>query len=178
MWYNNSYLPNAVGVAYWGPTIRPYNLPTDKFLIGKEMKMYVTPAGEAFGLIQYENSRDRWLAILKWRREHPGEKWSYSKNKEETHQFKSKWSDYSHGQGSGWEPAVIDVYNARQAAIRAFREADLENGNAKMEFGKTLIRLHLGVTGEVYEPANKKLKQVEVGDEEPPPPTKVTVMED
>ena len=46
-----------------------------------------------------------------------------------------------------------------------------------MEFGKTLIRLHLGVTGEAHEP-KKKRKQVEVGDAEPTPPSKVMVVED
>ena len=30
-WYLDSFLPNAVGLEFWGPNVRPFKLMTDKF---------------------------------------------------------------------------------------------------------------------------------------------------
>ena len=58
-WYLDSYLPMAAGFDFWGPTIRPFHLMTDKKKVngdpsGKE-RVLVMVTSEAFGLLVYAN---------------------------------------------------------------------------------------------------------------------------
>ena len=64
LWYINLYLTAAAGAEFWGPKIKPYKLPTDNYKDGDTLKMHVPAAAEAFGLVQFENSRARWLACF------------------------------------------------------------------------------------------------------------------
>ena len=123
LWWVDCFLAMIVGVDSWGPTIRPYFLPTDKRkgADGKD-KVCIPRAGEAFALVQFENSRERWLEVFKWKKNNPGKKNppQHSEKKPETHNFKAKWSDdCSHGQGSGWDPEAHSVFNRRMEAIKA-----------------------------------------------------------
>ena len=62
--------------------------------------------------------------------------------KPDTHIFKAKWSDYSHGQGSGWDPEAYSVFNRRMEAIKAFREEEAANGFPRMKEAQKLIRAY------------------------------------
>ena len=75
LWWVDCYLAMIVGVDSWGPTVRPYFLPTDKRkdANGKE-KVCIPRAGEAFGLVQFENSHERWVEVFKWKKANPGKK--------------------------------------------------------------------------------------------------------
>ena len=171
LWWVDCYLAMIVGVDSWGPTIRPYFLPTDKRkgADGKD-KMCVPRAGEAFALVQFENSRERWLQVFKWKKANPGKKNppQYSANKPETHDFKAKWSDYSHGQGSGWDPEAYSVFNRRMEAIKAFREEEAANGFPRMKEAKKLIRAYNEIpANQNSHPTSRaaRRQQVEVDDD-------------
>ena len=143
LWFVDCYLPMTVGTDNWGLNVRPYHLPTDSIQDenGKS-RVHVPTAGQAFALVQFENSRQRWIEIFKWRDANPGKKNppQYSKKKPDTHHFKALWSDYSHGQGSGWDPLAYASYNARVREIKAFREEEAAKGSPRMKFAKQLIR--------------------------------------
>ena len=66
LWYEDRWLPIAIGLEYWDDKNRHYDLPTDtlKLRDGTE-KVRVTPSSEAFGLMVYDNCRDKWEAIMK-----------------------------------------------------------------------------------------------------------------
>ena len=174
VWWWDSYLPMVVGVDCWGPNTRLYKLPIDTFddENGKT-KVFVTKAGEAFGLIQFENSRERWIKIFQWKDANPTLKNppQYSSKKSETLPFKAKWSDHTHGQGTGWDPAAYEVYNERLRMVIAFREQEKADGNPKMKRGLELVKeahnIPLTQTGPVSS-RKRKAPEVEVvgGDED------------
>ena len=164
-WYVDEYLPMAAGVQWFGPTIRPYYLPCDTLDIGGgQMKVYVTITSEAFGRLVFENCRDKWVEIFKWRDAQPSSKKrtnppTYKANKPETHKFKAKWSDNNIGQTTGWSKDAYERMKELMAEIKAFRESDAENDNAKQAFGRALIRSIHGIKDdEEEEPPKKKRK--------------------
>ena len=89
-WYLDEWLPTVVGIDWSGPKIRCYHLPTDKSKVNRKTKVCITKTTEAFGLLQFENSRQRWLETFKWKDANPKAKRppQYSKKKTETHIFK------------------------------------------------------------------------------------------
>lgn len=166
LWYVDQYLMQAAGAEFWGPKIKPYYLPVDKFQLGDALKMRVPAAAEAFGLVQYENSRKRWLNVFKWKKKNPGKGKkppSWSKSKPETAPFKCTWSDYAHGQGSGWDPQAYRTYIKRLAAVQAFRKEEEEEDYPQMMAAQAMIKAHYGIPEEETEPPKKKRKkEVEV----------------
>ena len=91
----NEWLPSVVGCDWWSPQIRPYKFMTDKVEVEGAQKVLVTVTSEAFGLVQCENSRDKWIENFK-HKEANGRKSTvpmHNKNKPKTHKFKAKWSD-------------------------------------------------------------------------------------
>lgn len=163
-WYLDSYLPTVVGVEWWGLQIRPYKLMTDTTEVkGQGEKVLVTVASEAFGLVLYENCRDRWLAAYKYNKEHGTTRRCpvYHPKKKETYPFKGKWSDAKQGQQSSWDSAAIKRFNEHKAKIKAFRAQDKENNNAVQEYFRDLLQEDLDQDGD--EPAQKKAKVGENG---------------
>jgi hypothetical protein len=66
LWYQDRWLPIVMGLEYWDDKNRHYDLPTDKIKMrdGVERDL-CTATSEAFGLMVYENCRDKWEAIMK-----------------------------------------------------------------------------------------------------------------
>ena len=66
LWYQDRYLPIAVGLEYWDDKNRHYDLPTDtvKMRDGVDRTL-VTVSSKSFGLMVYDNCRDKWEAIMK-----------------------------------------------------------------------------------------------------------------
>ena len=130
-WYLDEYVPMAVGVDWWGPETRPYKLMVDTTDVEGKEKVLVTVTSEAFGLLQYENCRSRWINIFKWRKKNKGKKGrkspQYNRNKPETAPFKAKWSDYKAGQCSGWDPQAFHVFKERKDQIKEFRSRLIKN---------------------------------------------------
>ncbi len=159
------FLTAVAGSEFWGPKVKPYKLPTDKFRVGETEKVHVTTASEAFGLIQFEDSRKRWLSCFAWKKTNPGKDkkppvWSKAKDKE-TLDFKCKWSDHSHGQGSGWDRVAYKTYKKRFDSISEFREKELQETGPqapKMMEGQIMIRLAYNTPDDETEPPQKRRK--------------------
>ena len=141
-WYLDEWLPTVVGLDWWKPSIRCYRLPTDKSKVNNKTKVYVTKTTEAFGLLQFENSRERWLETFKWKKANPHLKRApqYSTKKPETHIFKSKWSDDTLGKGSGWNKEAYKVFMIRVKHVGDFRAVEVQHGSPKMCFGRLLVK--------------------------------------
>jgi hypothetical protein len=120
-WYVDQFVPMAVGVDWWGPELRPYKLMTDTTELEGKQKVLVTVTSEAFGLLQYENSRSRWINVFKWKRKNGNKKGKkvpqYNRKKPDTFVYMAKWSDYKAGQCSGWNPVAFQVFEERKAQI-------------------------------------------------------------
>ena len=66
LWYMDRWLPIAIGLEYWDDKYRHYCLPTDKLKMRDGVdRLYCTTSSEAFGLMVYDNCRDKWEAIMK-----------------------------------------------------------------------------------------------------------------
>ena len=150
LWYLDSYLPMAAGFDFWGPTIRPFHLMTDKKEVpgdpsGKE-RVLVTVTSEAFGVLLYANCRDKWLADFDLRKTSGNKKIKipkYDKDDPATHKHQNKWSNSRTGsvQGGGWAIEAISYFNKCISGIKTFREyEEKENQNALYELGRLLIK--------------------------------------
>ena len=142
-WYLDVYMPNIALPIWWGPTIRPYKLMTDSLDVLGVKKVHVTATTEAFGLLQFENSREKWIEIFKWKKIHGWKKTAPQHCKarhEETKKFRAKWSEHKTGQGSGWDPVAYNTFNQRIQQIQEFRAKDKEDNYKRMKFGQELVR--------------------------------------
>ena len=133
---------------------------TDKIDVLGKQKVAVTVTSEAYALINYENNRERWINLYKWKKANPKVKTTpkYSKRRhEETKDYQAKWSDCKGGQQSGWDDEALTTFEAHKTRIKEFRAQEKENGYPKMKFGQALLR-------EIHCP--------DMVDEAPQPPTK------
>ena len=73
VWYINRWLPIAVGSEYWDVKYRHFKLMTDtiKMRTGEE-KVLCTVTSKAFGLMVYDNCRDKWLNIMNLKKANTG----------------------------------------------------------------------------------------------------------
>ncbi len=77
LWYTDRWLPIVIGAEYWDESNRHYKLPTDDCTIRKrdgteETKVLCTIGSEGFGLLIYDNCRDKWTNIMKLKAQNPG----------------------------------------------------------------------------------------------------------
>lgn len=77
IWYVDRWLPIVIGSEYWDENNRHYKLPTDKCKITmrdgtEEERVLCTISSEAFGLLVYDNCRDKWANIMKLKAQNPG----------------------------------------------------------------------------------------------------------
>jgi hypothetical protein len=133
-------------------------------------KVIVTITSEAFGFLLYENCRNKWIQIFKWKDQNPkSNKKSkpppqYNKNKPETHLFKAKWSDNCTGQAMGWHPDAFVSYNGYIQCVKMARELDLQAGGLIMLRARAMIREAHGYIEEEAQPARKRKRQNEEAD--------------
>ena len=166
-WHLNVWLPMVVGVDWWGPHIRANKLLTDTTEVEGRQKVLVTKSSEAFGLLQYKNSRSRWIEVFKWKQANPGKgKQAPQCHKKDpsTHKFKSKWSDAKEGQCSGWDSVALRTFKRRLKGIEDIRNH--VNCPRRMEFGRECIRKALGLREEEDGRPKKRRKVQLVEDED------------
>ena len=73
LWYQDRWLPIAIGLEYWDDKNRHYDLPTDTLKMRDGVdRLLCTATSEAFGLMVYDNCRDKWEAIMKLKAENKG----------------------------------------------------------------------------------------------------------
>ena len=162
----DAWLPNVVLPIWWGPTIRVRKLMIDTTDVLGEIKVLMTVTSEGFGLLQFENSRNKWIEIFKWKKINGSRKKApqCSKNKhEETKQFKAKWSESKNGQCSVWDAVAYSTFNQRKDHIRKFRENDAADGYKRMKFGQTLIKAAREIAQNETEHTNKRRRTANGG---------------
>ena len=71
LWYFDDYMTMIAGTQYWGNDVKTRFLPTDMMDLEGERKVIVTITSEAFGFLLYENCRDKWIQIFKWKDQNP-----------------------------------------------------------------------------------------------------------
>ena len=157
-WYVCDWLPMAVGIDFWGPSIKSKYLMVDKFKVpmdnsGKS-KVYVTVTSEAFGQLMFKNCRAKWLAIWNWRKTHGAKKKvpAYSKDDPSTHVHEGLWSNTkgSEGrvEGSTWHRDGLEYLNERIEVISAIRAEEADTGYDRMKLARTYIQEAMGVEPE------------------------------
>ena len=69
LWYYDQWLAAILPREFWKEDIRYYNLLTDTIDIAGKQKVLVTVSSEAFGLLMWENCREKWMAYAKFKAE-------------------------------------------------------------------------------------------------------------
>ena len=157
LWYYDEYLTHTLPKEFWGDDIRFYNLLTDTINIGGKDRVLVTVSSEAFGLLMYENCREKWIEYVKFKEKH-GKKAKIPTGKEpEAEKHLAKWSDGKEGQVKygGWKDEAYDRYEKLKKDVKAWRKADEEAGKAGQELAKKLMREKHGKIGETPEEDKK-----------------------
>lgn len=158
-WYVETWLPKVVDFASYPDNVRPHYRLSSLTNVAGEQKVRVTITREAYGLLQFENSRERWLACYKFEQTAPkvkGKKQQapqYNSQKPETNRFKSKWSDYKAGQCSAWDPVAYQTFEQRKQHIKNHRAADEANGFKAEKFAMKLSKIAQGIKDEEAPPA-------------------------
>ena len=137
VWWVDQFLPYAVGLEFWGPTIHPFRLMTDLEYVSGDpsgnMKVLVTITSEAFAHLIFANCRDKWQADYDYFKANKNAKRvpAYNKEKPETHKHVNKWSSSRTGQvlGGGWSKEGIKYFLEKQKEVKAFRELEASRGN-------------------------------------------------
>ncbi len=166
VWYVDEYLEKAAGLEFWGPSIRPFRLLTDKAHVpgdpsGKK-KVLVTVTSEAFGLTVYANCRDKWMADFALKKKNKKAKIpKYDKNNPSTYNHKNKWTCSMTGQvaGGGWHTDAMDYLTNAQISIQKWREKEAAAGNPTLKLARNWIKEEAEIGVEISEPAAKKRKK-------------------
>ena len=178
-WYVESWLPRCVDTEWYSASIRPRERMTSLVKVEGKMKPRVSSAREGYGFIQFENSRESWLAKFQWDDEQEevhkltGAKKkqapNYSKKREKaTKQFKSKWSDYASGSQCKWDPCVYAELELKQEMVREWRKADEAKNYKGQDLFVKLSQEKQGLTQEDLQPKatrSKKRSRANDGDE-------------
>lgn len=154
IWYMDVYLPYAVGVENYGPTVRYWKLPISSMEVDGVRKPLCPRQGEAMGMLLYHNCLPKWTHICPekakdWEWKAP----DYVKDDPETHKYHiTEWSDGKSGQvtGGGWKPDAYVQFNVYNQHIRKIRKDDKANGWAKLRQGLKLMRNEHGITTKKY----------------------------
>lgn len=72
-WYIDRWLPVVIGSEYWDEKFRHYQLQTDKIKLrnGKQVPL-CSVESEAFGLLVWDNCKDKWENIFNLKKQNPG----------------------------------------------------------------------------------------------------------
>ena len=141
-WYLEQYLAKTCFPKWFSATIRTTSLLTDLIRVEGEDKVYVTPTMEGYGLMQWQNSRDKYAAVFEWKAKNGWKKAApeYDEDELETEPFKQEWSDDKKGQQSGWDPMAKQVLQERIDHVVKQRAADAQNGKKAQKFAMKLCQ--------------------------------------
>lgn len=153
LWWCDEYLRMLVGPKTWGNEQRFYKMMVDKCYIPalKEEKVCVTTATEAFGLLIYENCREKWIKTFEYKQEHGKDAvLPTKKNDPASAQFKGKFSDSQVGsiKGGGWSVDAFKNLNTYIAKVQQQRTEDKDEGWTMHKLAKTLIRKKHDITAD------------------------------
>ena len=185
-WYVEQWLPRCVDEKWFAAGFRPHERLSKIIDIGNKVyRARVSATREGYGFIQFENSRESWLNKFKWDDEQEkiakrtGKKaksapnYSY-KNKKDTKQFKSKWSDFGSGQKSKWDPLVYAEFELKIDKVENWRKEDELKNYKGQDFLMKLSRERQGLPDTQDVPTHKRKrgrgKRDEDDEDYTPPP--------
>ena len=170
-WCVECWLPKCVDEKWYNAAVRPRQRLTSKVdALGKQKAM-VTVTREAYGFIQFENSRSCWIAKFQWDDEQAEKKRkgeikkcvsapNYSKAKHAaTKDYKCKWSDYAQGSQSKWDPVVHTEHELKMNKVEEWRKKDEEMNYKGQDFAMKLSQDRQGLSQEDLLPKPNRKKR-------------------
>ena len=111
-------------------------------------KVLVTVTSEAFALLLWANSRDKWLADFTLRASNKRAKIpKYNKDDQTTWKHQNKWSNSRTGQiqGGGWAKDALVFFNTAIKDISKWRKEQEVTGYQSYMYGRELIKTAEGL---------------------------------
>jgi hypothetical protein len=141
LWYYDAWLPAILPREFWREDIRFYRLLTDACEIAGKQKVLVTVASEAFGLLMWENCRNKWVNYFKLKDEDPTAQVPSGKH-EDAKLHQAKWSDGSSGQVKygGWKDEAYGVFEELKKEVKEWRKVEEEHGKPAQKYAYDLMR--------------------------------------
>ncbi len=142
LWYYDQWLPAVLPREFWKEDIRYYKLLTDTIELAGKQKVLVTVSSEAFGLLMWENCREKWINFCVFK-EQNGEKAPLPVGKEAGAELHlAKWSDGSAGQVKygGWKEEAYVRLEALKKEVKEWRKTDNESGKLGQKLAFKLMR--------------------------------------
>ena len=142
LWYYDQWLPAILPREFWKEDIRYYKLLTDTIEIAGKQKVLVTVSSEAFGLLMWENCREKWINFCDFKDKN-GEKAPLPIGKEEGAELHlAKWSDGSAGQVKygGWKEEAYVRFEALKKEVKGWRNQDALSGKSGQKLAFKLMR--------------------------------------
>jgi hypothetical protein len=172
VWYVDSWLEQAATSEYWNKKIRYFKMPTSTFQYDGKPRDYVTPASEAFGLLVYDNCRDKWMKQYEWKQQ--GKALPKGKKDPNWKMFAAKYTDPNSGSktGGGWKPEGLVKYEEYMNLIKKLRVEDAANQNKMQQLALDLVREKNEITATS---PNKGRKRGKATDSPEPASKRVTV---
>ena len=158
LWYYDRFLPVAVGRAYYDDKVRYYKLLTDKTTILGKQKVICPVITEAYGLLNLDNYRPRWLASFEWQKEDSKKPIPNTKDDPNIDMFKTRWTDPYSGRVkyAGWDPEAFDMLEHYKEQLKKQRKEDKENGKKGQKKVLEMVRKAHNI---VQEAPGKKTKR-------------------
>lgn len=181
VWYYESWLPIAIGRKYWEKHHRWYNKPIDSCEIKKknddgewiaEKKVLVTITSEAFGWLTYDNCRDKWLNLFRFRETNGKKAKIPVKDEAGAEKYRPKYTESNCGQVKfgGWKDEAFDQFERYKTMIKNIRSMDKDNNYTSMQAALKLVRDVQGITEDT--PKTKSKRGRKKKDEAELPPSK------
>jgi hypothetical protein len=182
-WYCDVYIPAAAGALHFGEKTRCYKTLVDVGPIGpnNEEKVLVPIMSEAFGLLCFENCREKWIATFEFKKAY-GEKAKIPTGKKnpESARFKAKYSDSCDGQvkGGGWKPEAYTKFQEYIDLIKGLRAEDQAIAWTKHQYALSLVRNKHKVTLDSPQSAGKRRRKSLVATEERPEVDDIVIIDE
>ena len=125
-------------------------------------KVLVTVTSEAFALVLWANSRDKWLADFKLRVNNKRAKIpKYNKEDPVTWKHQNKWSNSRSGQiqGGGWSRDALVFFNQTITSINEWRAEQQQTGYEAHKYGRELIKVAEGIVLEESDSKGSKKRK-------------------
>lgn len=182
LWYYDQYLPAVAGKDYWGTKIRWYNLPTDLMKVGGEQKVILTVTSEAFGLLIYENCREKWMKIFDAKKKDSDFEIPRSKD-EGAEEYYAKWSDANAGnvKFGGWAEEAFDRFDALKKWITKLRAEEVKLKYEGFKYALQLMKNAHNITEDApaaKKPRRRRKKSDEEAKTAEPAPRKIRRIEE
>lgn len=189
-WYTDCWLPIVVGSEYWDESNCHYKLPTDECSIKKkdgteEKKVLCTISSEGFGLLVYDNCRDKWQNIFTLKAENPGKFHKICQNSplnlsnlrvfsllictgadiprrgDAAKPYLAKWTLTKEGQKKygGWKEAGMDCFGSLQDALEEIRKKDADADRAKQKYCMKIVRALHKIPDDAEDPSTATSKK-------------------